>query len=427
MTSGTLVLAPGAMTHVAVAPGAGSGLSGLAATVLIARAAVVGVEALASGLHDARHRRHRAVTDAEACWDAAGRAAVHANSEVRVLLDALRRVDVAGNPAGHPSPQPVPLAGRSLGEVLADAEKMLEQVTAVRTYIAEHRHGTARRMTDSTRDRAAAGAGLSTRPTEPRPEPAAAARRPQEPHPDVGAEVDRLLATVPGDVGPTELAGVYAAAVGARETAGSRLPELRMAVEQLRTNAARTRRHATEAAAYLEGIAAIDVDPAEPRVRRVVAGLDEVVAGLRDLSESLRDDARLLIANGEHAAANRLLADRLRKRLRADGFDVRTVDRSGQHEVIELTRPERPAHTGRVRVGRGEISYRTTGSTDHGDTDAEWGEAVAGSIGRYGRELADSGIGVQAVASGSAAEVDDDVRPGVLVPARPSHDRRDPS
>jgi len=409
MSSGTLMLAPGVMTHVAVAAGTGSGPSVVAATVLIARAAVAGIDALARGPYEARHRSD---ADAEASWDAAGRAVVHANSEVRVLRDALRRVDVA---AGLPAPRPVPLAGRSLDEVLADVGTVLEQVTAVRAYLAEHHRRTARRIAGFGGSRVAGTAGQGTCRSGP-----GAAARPPEPHPRVSAEVERLLATAPGDVEPAELAAVYAAA-GEKPARG--LPELRMAVEQLRANADRTRRHASEAAAYLEGIAAIDVDPAGPRVR-LVAALDEAVAGRRDLSESLRDDARLLIANGERTAANRLLADRLRERLRTDGFDVRTVDRSAEHELIELTRPERPEHTGRVRVGRGEISYRTAGSADHRGTDEQWGEAVAGSIARYGRELGDSGVGVLAI--GSAVEVDD-VRPDVLVPSQPDLGRRDPS
>jgi hypothetical protein len=381
MSSGMLVLAPGALTHLAVAPSAGSVLSGIAATSLIARVAVAGPEALANGLRDARHLRLHPAGPAEASWEATARAAIQANSEVRVLQAALRR---AGDPAGLLLPPPVRLDGRSLGDVLADAEKVTGELDAARAYLAEHRRRTARRI---------AGSGRRRPPSHP---PALAAGRPVDP--GVPVEVDQLLATVPEDAEPDELADVYAAAAAARTAPAFWLPQLAMVVEQLRTNGARTRRRATEAAGYVEGIVAIDVDPADPHVQAVVAALDEVVARQRDLSESLRDEARLMIANGERTAAGRLLADRLRDRLRADGFQLRTVGDPGEYEVIELTSPGRPEQAAYVRVGRGEISYRTVvRRADQHRTDAEWCEAVEGSIARYGRQLSDSGIGVHAV------------------------------
>jgi hypothetical protein len=372
MSTGTLVLAPGALTHLAVAPSTGSVLTPVAAAVLTARAAVAGVEALAGGLEDAHRRAGMA---AEARWEAAGRAAVHANSAALVLSAALRRAGAASNPACPPTPVALQLAGRSLTDVLAHAERVAAELTAARRYLAQYRR------------RAAGGA----------------VRDP--------GEIDDLLGTAPADAEPEELADLYAAAAASRAAPELWRPQLALAVEQLRTNAARARRHATEAAAYLDGIAALDVDPADPQVRRVRAGLNEVVAGERDLSESLRDDTRLMIAAGERNAANRLLADRLGERFRADGFVVRILPKAGPYEVIEVTRPGRPLHRSQVTVGRGRISSRTVARRTlvgaGARVDAEWSAAVAGSIAGYGRELSDSGIGVHVVrsepATGAAA------------------------
>lgn len=384
MSSGTVVLAAGAMTHVVVAPTAGSSLTRPAATVLVARAAAE---------PDAVHRANRTGADAEDRWGAAARAAVRANGEARILRVALRRAEVAGDPAAPPAPRPVQFVGRSLDEVTADAERTVAECTAVRSYLAEHRRRTAAVIAESVRSRAANRSQPSSRP------PGA--------DPGVSAAVDRLLATVPEDAEPGELAGVHAAALAARVEPSVWLPELETAVERLRTNVARSRRQASEAAGYLESIAAIDVDQADPRIRHLVMGLGEVVAGERDLTESLRDNARLITAAGESTAANRLLADRLRDHLRADGFDVGPVSRSGRHETMEVTHPALTACAGRVRIGRGEISYRVavcvTPDRDHHRWDAEWRAAVAGSITRYGWRLADSGIGVHMIDDDSAS------------------------
>jgi hypothetical protein len=379
------VLAPGAVTHVAVAPVAGAvvhgvvtvaaiaGLAvvGVAAAVLIARAAVAGTEALAGGLvrlrdamQDAEQRRIQAecvAIEAEACWEAAARAAVRANSELRVVRAALRRAGASGDPSCPPLPSPVPVAGRSLAGVLAETERVTRDLQVARAFLAEHRRRTARRIAESARTGTAERtdpAPKSTRDIADRPRPEAP--RLPEPDPGVVAEIDQLLADVPEDAEPRELTQLHAAAAEARRAPAFWLPQLASAVEQLRVNTARARRHAAEAAEYLEGIAAIDIDPTDPHVSSVLAGLNDVVAGQRDMSESLRDDARLLIADGELAAANRLLADRLRECFRADGFDVRSTSAAGNYEVLEVTRAGLPLHSARVSVGRGEISHRTS-------------------------------------------------------------------
>jgi hypothetical protein len=248
--------------------------------------------------------------------------------------------------------------------VLADIERVGGELETARAHVAARSRQAARRIAESVR-------------VEPGT-----------------AEIEDLLARVDEDAGPSELADVYAAAEEARRAPAFWLPQLASAVEQLRTNAARARRHAAEAAQYLEGIAAIGVDPTDPHVSSVVAGLNDVVARQRDLSESLRDDARLLIADGERAAANRLLAARLRERFRADGFDVRSAG-DGRYDTLSLSRPGQPGLCAQVTVGRGEIRHRTIadGGVDH----ADWCAALDRSIATYCEQLADSGIGVHVV------------------------------
>lgn len=381
MSSGTVVLAPGAVIHVAVAPVTGTAVDDVAATVLISRAAVAGASAPAG---PARLPGADVVIEAEACWEAAARAAVRANSDLRVVRAAVRRTDTVGDSGCPPVPSPVPIGGRSLDEVLADTERVDARLGTVRVFLAERSRQAAARIAESVRLRPGSTGRAS---------PAA-------------AEIEHLLTMVDADAGAGELADVYAAAEEARRAPAFWLPQLTAAVEQLRTNTARARRHAAEAAQYLEGIAAIDVDPTGPYVSSVVAGLNDVVARERDLSESLRDDARLLIADGERAAANRLLADRLRARFRADGFDVRNVGDAGSREVFELTRPGRPGHCARVSVGRGEIRHRTVvdRGVDH-RADVEWCTTVDRSIAAYCDQLTESGIGVHVVDSRPVVEV----------------------
>lgn len=372
MDTGTVVLAAGALTHLAVAPQPGAALTDAAAAVLVARAAVTSAPDVGDS------------ADAEACWASAARAAVRVNSSLRVLRAELSRAGLTGDPGCPPTPPPVRLAGQSLADVAAGTERLAVAVAAAREYLTEHRRRTARVIADSARSRAADGT------------------RPAAADPDVHADIDRLLAGVPEDAEPNELAGVHAAAEAARTESAVWHPELRTAVEQLRSNAERGRRRAIEAAGYLEGLAAIDAanleglaaidaGPADERAHRLLRDLDEVVAGRRDLSESLRDDARLLIAHGEIDAAVRLLAHRLQDHLRADGVDVRVLGRSGDRSLIESTGWARSC---RVAVGRGEISYRigaAAGGAAPGGADADWCDAVAGSIARFGRQLAGGG------------------------------------
>jgi len=363
-----------------------------------------------------------AAIEREACWEAAARAAVRANTEVRVVRAALRRAGVAGDPDCPPMPSPVPVQGRSLLAVLADAERAAQQLDDVRSFLAAHRRREASRIARSVRARTAAPAPARPAPASPAatpstatseraPTPAGPGHQIPEPSPAVVAEIDRLLALVDDDAGPAELANAYAAAEEARRAPAFWLPQLARVVEELCANTARARRYADEAAAYLEGIAAIGVDPTDPLVSSVVAGLNEVVVRERDLSESLREDARLLIANGERAAAEQLFAERLRESLRADGFDVHSSGESGRYEVLELTRQDRPRHSARVSIGRGEIRHRTTVgrapvSADHRRLDAEWCAAVDHSISKYGQQLDGSGISMRIVDSSPEVEVE---------------------
>ena len=459
MSSGVLLLAPGAVAFAAVAPAVGAvavtvaAVAGVAivatgAAVLVTRAASASAEALAGALvrldeslRDAELRQvaaECAAVEAEARWQDAAEAAVQVNAQLRVLRAAARRAGL-GPESDSGLPPPVSLAGRTLTEVLADCHQATAKVDAAKRCLQAKRLLSAEQLLDASvpADRAdAARTHLDwvERAWYPAPEARSAvpAAGPAVGGQNVQAAIQQWLERLDPDAEPKDLEQVLKAADQASRTPELWLIQLGNTVKRINARLDNARRQSQEAAAYLEGLAAGGADPdGDPTLGPVVQRLKLVLAGETDLTESLRSDARWLVTERERAAAARHLTERLRALLEQEGFDVRAEFGSvaEPYDLLRVTRPGRHDHSGEVlvsgsRISHAAVTYRRPQDEDQRRADAEWCAALTGVMDRLRSDLAEAGVEASVSEASSVVRVEEREAPPRRADAGPMRRQR---
>ena len=366
MSSGAIVIAPGAVVGAATAAVAvvavvAVAAAAAAAVVLVVQAANAAAEAGLRAVGDYGEKLElvaagQATAEIRAqVWQAVAADVHEVNSRIRMLSERAERKGVA-----VAVPEKFTMAGHSVAEAARWAAQAaqalrLAQQSMQAVVAAEEGKLTAQRLPQSITARPETAAALARLQQTLRDRHALALVPPVPPRP-VAADVDRILRALDPDANERErvevlAAAAYATAPGDAREVDAYVRSLTSKVASANATVAR-RRLAAQWLTALEEPVVAGVEPPEP-FRGTAGRLRAVLAGDQDLTSQLRAEAAEAVAWAGDIARQNFVCEMMRGILADEGYTVEGGFDAQHSAELSLTRADwRGEHSAEIWVDR---------------------------------------------------------------------------